>query len=108
MSAYSSGKFISIDLTTKTATLLKKYISPERLLSPSQGDVRTLSSGDQFISWRNLALPSEFMPNRTYVLHAQFGAVTDDAHTTTCSYSAHRGNWTGVPGDDPAIFTEWD
>ena len=48
------------------------------------------------------------MPNRTCVLHAQFGAVTDDAHTTTCSYSVHRGNRTGVPDDDPAIFTEWD
>ena len=48
------------------------------------------------------------MPNRTYVLHAQFGAVIDDAHTITCSYSVRRGNWTGVPGDDPAIFTEWD
>lgn len=48
------------------------------------------------------------MPNRTCVLHAQFGAVTDDAHTTTCSYSVHRGNWTGVPDNGPAIFTDWD
>ena len=70
--------------------------------------MRTLSSGDQFIGWGNLTFLSEFMPNRTYVLPAQFGAVTDDAHKTTCSYSAHRGNWTGVPDDDPAIFTEWD
>lgn len=38
----------------------------------------------------------------------QFGAVIDDAHTTTCSYSVHRGNWTGMPDDDPAILTEWD
>ena len=64
-SAYSSGKFISIDLTTKTATLLKEYISPERLLSRSQGDVQTPSSGGQFIGWGNLAFFSEFMPNRT-------------------------------------------
>jgi hypothetical protein len=70
--------------------------------------VQTLSSGDQFIGWGNLAFFSESMPNRTYVLHAQFGAVTDDAHTTTCSYSVHRGNWTGVPDDDRAIPTEWD
>ena len=48
-SAYSSGKFISIDLTTKTATLLKEYISPERLLSHSQGNVQTLSNENQFI-----------------------------------------------------------
>jgi hypothetical protein len=69
--------------------------------------VRTLSSGDQFIGWGNLAF-SEFMPNRTCVLHAQLGAVTDDAHTTTCSYSVHRGNWTGMPDDNPTIFTKWD
>lgn len=37
----------------------------------------------------------------------QFGAVTNDADTTTCSYSVQRGNWAGVPDDNPAIFTEW-
>lgn len=58
-SAYSSRKFISIDLATKTATLLKEYISPEHLLSPSQGNVQTLSNGDQPIGWGNLAFFSE-------------------------------------------------
>jgi len=33
--------------------------------------------------------------------------VTDDADTTTSSFSVHHGNWTGVPDDDP-IFTECD
>ena len=86
--------------------LLKEYISPEHPLSPSQGNAQTLSNGNQFISRGSLTFFSEFMPNGTCVLHVQFGAVTDDANTTTYPYSVHRSNWTGVPDDDPAIFIE--
>lgn len=57
---HSRGMIISVDTDAKTVSLLAEYISPESLLSPSQGSTQVLDNGNVFVGWGKKPYASKF------------------------------------------------
>jgi Arylsulfotransferase (ASST) len=95
---FSRGLVLRVDEAAKTATMVREYPQPERLLSTSQGNVQFLANGDVFIGWGSVPQFSEFTADGRLVLHAVF--------TASQSYRDRRHSWVGRPSDAPAVAVD--
>ena len=95
---FSRGIVLRVDETAMTATLVREYISPQRALSTSQGNVQVLPSGHVFIGWGSVPRFSEFTAEGRLVLDAGF--------TASQSYRDQRYPWVGRPAESPAIAVD--
>lgn len=98
----SSGKIISIDHTSNTATLLSTTTFPGTggILATSQGNTQILSNGGSFHSWGNNPYFSEHSANGTAVLLAQFAS-----DGTAEDYRAFSSPWESTPADTiPEVY----
>lgn len=100
LSTQSRGVVMKLDMTAKTATLVKQYVHPDKLRSPHQGNMQMLPNGNVLIGWGGLGVISEF---------SQSGALLYDARYpgTYESYRAFRAPWFGAPIGRPAIGVEF-
>lgn len=92
----SSGMLISVDLDSNTASLIQAFYAPQDggLLSPNYGSIQRLCNGNYFIGWGALPFFSEFLPNGTCVMHAQYGSLDSDHFDRTVgSTRVIRGAW---------------
>jgi hypothetical protein len=88
---------VALNFTAKTATLLASFEHPgEHVLSPSQGNVQTLSNEERFVGWGQAGYASEF---------SNTGQLTFDMHLPkpTNSYRAYRLPWQAQPSHAPAL-----
>jgi hypothetical protein len=104
-STSSTGKIISLDTTSMTATLLNTYMNPPitTTLATSQGSMQVLNNSNVFIGWGSVPQISEFTESGQCVALGGFGIVNEAAsyRSTKIPTSA----WIGMPDSTPAIFT---
>jgi hypothetical protein len=95
----SRGIMVEIDEDAMTATLVREYIHPDKLRSPTQGNVQVLPNGNVMVGWGSAPVLSEFDHNGDLLFSAAF--PTEDE-----TYRAFRFPWTGQPTDDPAVAAD--
>ena len=95
----SRAILLRLDEEEMSATLLREYASPEKILSISQGNAQLLSNGNVFVGWGSAPFLSEFSPDGEMLLNAGFPPECE-------SYRAFRFSWSGHPTDDPALVAK--
>jgi Arylsulfotransferase (ASST) len=96
----SRGIRIALDLETHEARLVSSYTHPGApLLSPSQGNMQTLPSGNAVVGYGGVPAISEY---------AGGGALLLDAHLPLdmSFYRAFRFPWSGRPLSPPAVLAD--
>jgi hypothetical protein len=95
----SRGIVIELDEEKMSATLLREYTSPKKLLATSQGNMEVLPNADMFIGWGSEPYFSEFSHDGELLLNARFPPGGE-------SYRAFRFPWSGHPAEAPAVAVE--
>jgi arylsulfotransferase ASST len=90
---------VKLDEDEMTATLLREYTHPDRLLAGSQGNMQVLSNFNVFVGWGSEPVLSEFNSGGELLFSADFPTESE-------SYRAFRFPWSGRPQDEPAIAAE--
>jgi len=95
----SRGIVVDLDMNSMSATLVREFTHPKKLLSTSQGNVQVLPNGDAFVGWGSAPYFSEYSEDGELLFDARFPGEAQ-------SYRAFRFPWKGHPGDDPAVAIE--
>ncbi|HEY4459190.1 MAG TPA: arylsulfotransferase family protein, partial [Pseudonocardiaceae bacterium] len=83
---YSRVVFVRLDLSDRTATLVRADNQPAGLIASSQGDAQTERTGQTFVGWGSLPYVSEFDRSGAVVFSAEFPAGVN-------TYRAYRFTW---------------
>lgn len=94
------GLRLSLDYDAMSVSLKQDYISPEGILSVSQGSVQPLSNGNVFMGYGSNGAFIEYTSEGDVVWDVQFGII---GNSSVQSYRAYKQNWTGFPSWDPSI-----
>ena len=94
---HSKALVLRVDERARTATLVRSYSHPKKLLSTSQGNAQFLPDGHVFVGWGANEYYTEFDRQGRVLLDARFGGGEAD------SYRAYRLPWIGRPTDRPAV-----
>jgi hypothetical protein len=94
------GLWLSIDYDDMSVTLKQDYISPEGMLSISQGSVQVLSNGNVFMGYGSNGAFIEYTNDGKAIWDVQFGII---GNASVQSYRAYKQNWQGFPGWNPSI-----
>jgi hypothetical protein len=92
---------LRVDETKHTATLVKSFHHPRRLLSPYEGNAQFLPNGHVFVGWGSNPDYTEFDERGRVVLDASFGRQGGRPGAEADSYRAYHFDWTGHPTDRP-------
>jgi hypothetical protein len=92
---------LDADETSHTATLVKAYVHPAKLISQFEGSAEMMENGHMFVGWGGEPYFSEFDADGSLVLDGRF--PTNDQ-----SYRAFRMPWSGVPAAAPDVAVEAD
>ncbi|HZF57900.1 MAG TPA: arylsulfotransferase family protein, partial [Rubrobacter sp.] len=95
----SRGLVVELDEDAMTATLVREYTHPDKVLSATQGNVQVLENANVFIGWGSAPVMSEFDRGGGLLFSAAFPAESE-------SYRAFRFPWEGRPQDEPAIAAQ--
>jgi hypothetical protein len=87
---------VEVDEDKMSATLVREYTHPDRLLSDTQGNVQVLPNGNVFVGWGSEPVLSEFGREGDLLFDAAYPAEGE-------SYRAFRFPWDGQPQDEPAV-----
>ena len=93
---HSRALILHQDMARKKVTLVKAYVSPDKLLARHQGGMRVLPNGHVFVGWGSEPYFTEFADDGKVVFDAHFGKDMD-------SYRAYRCEWAGHPRDRPRL-----
>jgi Arylsulfotransferase (ASST) len=94
----SRGIVVELDEEGMTATLVREYTHPERLLASTQANMQVLPNGNVFIGWGSKPFLSEFSSN---------GELLFDANVVwKQSYRTFRFPWSGQPQEKPDVAAE--
>jgi hypothetical protein len=96
---HSRAIVVELDEKEMTATLVREYTHPDKLLASSQGNIQVMPSGNVFVGWGSEPLFSEFDSGGELLFDASFPSEVE-------SYRAFRFPWSGQPSDDPAVAVE--
>jgi hypothetical protein len=92
----SRGLVLRLDARRRTATLVRAYPHPDRLLVVAEGNVQTLPNGDVLIGWGAQRHVAELSRAGRLLFDLRLPAGSD-------TYQAFRYGWRGAPLDRPAI-----
>jgi hypothetical protein len=95
----SRGIMVELDEGEMSATLLREYASPEKIVATSQGNAQLLPDGNVFVGWGAAPFVSEFSRDGELLLNAGFPPEAE-------SYRAFRFPWSAQPTDTPALAVE--
>jgi Arylsulfotransferase (ASST) len=95
----SRAILVELDEEKMSATLMRAYSSPQKLISTSQGNAQLLAEGNVFVGWGSQPYVSEFSYDGELILDGRFPPDGE-------SYRAFRSPWSGHPTDDPAVALE--
>ena len=82
-----------------SATLVREYTHPQKLIATSQGNVQVLPNGNVFVGWGSSPFFSEYTEDGELLFDAEFPGSAQ-------SYRAFRFPWKGDPDDDPAVAVD--
>ena len=106
----TSGLVIKLDLATKTAVLVERFLNHKNpLYATAQGSYQSLSDGHVLVGHGFVPEIEEFGPDGEIVATSQFGFVADGQPVPlggTLSYRAFKSAWTGCPVGPPSIATQ--
>jgi hypothetical protein len=103
---FSRVLVIRADTDSKSATLVRSYQHPQRLLAPFEGNAQFLPNGNVFVGWGAIPYFTEFDTNGRVVLDVRFGKGTakiTGPDQDADSYRAYRFDWEGHPSDRPTV-----
>jgi hypothetical protein len=89
---------LRVDEQARTATLLRSYTHPRKLLSGSQGNAQFLPNGHVVVGWGSNPYVTELDRSGRVLLDLRFVAGKE-----ADSYRAYRFRWTGLPRDRPTL-----
>jgi len=95
----SRGIVVELDMDEMSATLVREFTHPNRLLSTSQGNVQVLPNANLLVGWGSAPYFSEYSNEGELLFDAQ---LLGDGQ----SYRAFRFPWSGHPSDNPAVAVE--
>jgi len=95
----SRGIVVELDMDGMSATLVRAFTHPNKLLSTSQGNVQVLPNANLFVGWGSEPFFSEFSHEGELLFDAQ---LLGDGQ----SYRAFRFPWSGHPSDTPSVAVE--
>lgn len=104
----SSGKLISLDTKTWTATLQKKFSAPDNIFAFSQGNTQLLPNGNALVNWGSAGAITEFSSDAQIIFHAYLESGELWANGDVQNYRGFKFNWTGVPSEEPAVVALQD
>ncbi|CAD0112463.1 unnamed protein product [Aureobasidium uvarum] len=94
------GLWLSLNYGDMSVTLKQDYISPEGILSISQGSVQVLSNGNVFMGYGSNGAFIEYTNDGEAIWNVQFGII---GNSSVQSYRAYKQNWQGFPDWNPSI-----
>lgn len=94
------GLWLTLNYDNMSVALEKSYLSPEGILSISQGSVQPLSNGNVFMGYGADAAFTEYTHDGDVVWDVQFGIV---GNTSVQSYRAYKQDWKAYPSYNPSI-----
>jgi hypothetical protein len=94
---FSRAIVLRVDEASGSATLVRSYAHPKRLLAGSQGNAQFLPNGNVLVGWGAKNHVTEFARDGRVLFDLSFGREGAD------SYRAYRAEWQGFPADDPAV-----
>ena len=95
----SRGIVVELDMDGMSATLVREFTHPNKLISTSQGNVQVLPNANLFVGWGSAPYFSEFSHEGELLFDARFLGEAQ-------SYRAFRFPWRGDPSDNPAVAVE--
>jgi len=102
---------LKVDENAKTATLVRSYSHPKKLLVPFEGNAQFLPDGHVFVGWGAVPYFTEFDAQGHAVFDVSFGkgmAKITKPDQDADSYRAYRFVWHGHPTDKPAVAIRGD
>jgi hypothetical protein len=99
----SSGKILSLNTKTWTATLFKKFPAPETVFAFSQGGTQILPNGNAFVNWGSAGAITEYSPDGDVIFHAFLESGDLWRNGDVQNYRGFKFNWTGAPSEEPAV-----
>jgi hypothetical protein len=99
----SSGKLVSLNTKTWTATLIQEFLAPDGIFAFSQGNTQILPNGNALVNWGSGGAITEYSANGTIVFHAYLESGDLWENGDVQNYRGFRFNWTGIPHEEPAI-----
>jgi hypothetical protein len=99
----SSGKILSLNTTSWTATLIQAFPAPDGIFAASQGGTQILPNGNAFVNWGSGGAVTEFSPDGEVLFHAYLESGDLWKNGDVQNYRGFRFNWTGVPNEEPAV-----
>lgn len=92
----SRGLVLRVNERSRTATLVRAYTHPDKLLAGAEGNVQTLRRGHVFMSWGATDHVTEMSRRGRLLFDLQLPPGSD-------TYQAFRFPWHGEPLDPPAL-----
>jgi hypothetical protein len=92
----ASGEVLSLDASTKAASVLHRYYHSPALLVPTQGSLQTLSGGNFFLDWGQQPVFSAYTAAGKLLYDAELPAADS-------TYRAYLKPWVGLPLTRPSI-----
>jgi hypothetical protein len=92
----SSAKELSLNVSAKTATLVRRFAHRPPLLAAAQGSAQLLPNGNMFVGWGTEPDFTEFNSSGQQIFNGAFPLGET-------SYRAFRFTWTGRPLSHPAM-----
>ncbi|CAJ2512171.1 Uu.00g051860.m01.CDS01 [Anthostomella pinea] len=110
----TSGKSLSVDLSSKQVTLKHRYLNESGpIYTTAQGDYQPLADGNVFIGHGWIPVLEEFSHSGEILTTIQFGAAKPrpgggflSNSKPTLSYRAFKQPWTGCPKTKPDVVAE--
>ncbi|KIW46665.1 uncharacterized protein PV06_02317 [Exophiala oligosperma] len=106
-SSHSKGMIIKLDLEKMTATLVGKYVHPDKILNVSQGSVQVVNeTGTVLVGFGNSPTYVEYSPEGKVLCAAHFAphiAFEIIDFGLVKSYRIFKHPWVGKPKTNPAV-----
>jgi len=113
------GLRLTVDQQAMTVSVLQDFLSPDGILSASQGSFQNLENGNAFMGYGSNPAFTEYSPTGEVLWDVQFGILGNLTvrSSTVQSYRTYKGNWTGTPSwsptlatrnNDPNVYMSWN
>ena len=92
----SSAKYLKVDPTARTVSLVRRFTHTPPVLATASGGVQTLPNHNSFVSWGAVPEFSEFTPGGRQIFNGSFALGV-------WTYRAFRFPWIGQPSTRPSV-----
>ena len=103
VSEQSRGIVVELDEEEMTATLVREYTHPDKVLAVTQANMQVLENGNVFVGWGSEPVFSEFSSDGELLFSADLPA---EPSPNVESYRAFRFPWSGQPQKKPDLVAE--